>query len=293
MPAVLAVLLPLLGAQTPRAGFDGARALAGVRQVVRYGPRPAGSEASRRMLDWIERELRALGWEIEADHFTASTPAGPVAMRNLIARRAGLTGRAVVVSGHTDTKRFPFRFVGANDGGSSTAILLELARALRQVTLRNDVWLVFFDGEEAVRDWSATDSLYGSRRLAERWSSDGTARRLVALINVDMAGDRDLRLLDDEGSTPALRRLLRTAAARVGQAGVVLREPGAIEDDHMPFIRAGLPAIDLIDFDYGPHNSWWHTAQDTPDKLSATSLETTGRIVMEMIALLEPGAAPR
>ncbi len=268
--------------------FSGARALDEVRKAVSFGPRPAGSAASKRMQAWISEELKERGWEVTEDRFNAQTPGGAVPMTNLVAKRSGLSGRAVVISGHTDTKKFPFRFVGANDGGSSTGLLLELARALREENLRNDVWLVFLDGEEAVREWSDSDSLYGSRQLAAQWAADGSLKHVVALINVDMIGDRDLQILDESNSTPALRQMLRDAAARLGYSRHIAREPAEIEDDHIPFLRQGVPAIDLIDFDYGPGNSWWHTAADTPDKLSASSLRVTGSLVIEMLHLLEP-----
>lgn len=241
------------------------------------------------MQAWLVRELKANGWEVVEDRFTAKTPVGAVEMTNLIAKRPGLTGHAVVVSGHTDTKRFPFRFVGANDAGSSTAVLLELARSLKDVRLRNDIWLVFFDGEEAVRDWTDTDSVYGSRHLAEKMAADGSLSRMVALINVDMVGDRDLHLIDEDSSTPALRKMLRAAASKLGYSQHVENSPWAIEDDHIPFLQRGATAIDLIDFDYGPGNAYWHKAEDTTDKLSAESLKITGALVEEMLRMLEPG----
>lgn len=280
----IAILPPTLSS----ADFSGERALNEVKRCVAFGPRPAGSEASRRMQAWIVRELKALGWEVIEDRFTARTPSGDVEMTNLIAKRPGLTGRAVAVSGHTDTKRFPFRFVGANDGGSSTALLLELARCLKDERFRNDIWLVFFDGEEAVRDWTGTDSLYGSRHLAEKMAVDGSLSRLLALINVDMIGDRDLHLLDEDASTPALRRRLRAAAAKLGFSRHLETTPQAIEDDHIPFLQKGVNAIDLIDFDYGPGNAYWHKAEDTTDKLSSESLKITGALVAEMVRMLEP-----
>jgi glutaminyl-peptide cyclotransferase len=271
------------------ADFNGERALKDVHRAVAFGPRPAGSEASRRMQGWIVRELKAQGWAVVEDRFTARTPAGDVDMTNLIAKRPGLTGRAVAVTGHTDTKRFPFRFVGANDGGSSTAVLLELARCLKDASLRNDIWLIFFDGEEAVRDWSDTDSLYGSRHLAEKLAADGSLARLLALINVDMIGDRDLHILDEDASTLWLRKRLRSAAAKLGYSQHVESNPQAVEDDHIPFLQRGVNAIDLIDFDYGPGNAYWHKPEDTTDKLSAESLKITGSLVLEMVRMLEPG----
>ena len=286
----LAALLFLVSLQPTlsAAEFNGERALGDVKRAVAFGPRPAGSEASRLMQSWIVRELKAQGWEVVEDRFTARTPVGDVAMCNLIAKKPGLTGHAVAVTGHTDTKRFPFRFVGANDGGSSTAVLLELARCLKDERFRNDIWLVFFDGEEAVRDWSETDSLYGSRHLAGKLAADGGLSRLLALINVDMVGDRDLRLLDEDSSTPALRRLLRDAAAKLGYSRQLLTTPQAIDDDHIPFLQKGVNAIDLIDFDYGPGNAYWHAAGDTTDKLSAGSLKIAGSLAAEMVRELEP-----
>ena len=268
--------------------FDGQRALDDVKRAVSFGPRPAGSEASRRMQEWITKELKAQGWEVVEDRFKAATPAGELAMTNLIAKKPGLTGRTVAVSGHTDTKRFPFKFVGANDGGSSTAVLLELARCLKDQRFRNDVWLVFFDGEEAVRNWTESDSLYGSRHVADRMESDGSLSRLLALINVDMIGDRDLHILNEDQSTPGLRRYLRAAAAKLGYSQHVETQAWAVEDDHIPFLRKGANAIDLIDFDYGPGNAYWHTADDTLDKVSAESLKITGSLVVEMLRMLEP-----
>jgi glutaminyl-peptide cyclotransferase len=288
LPLTAILFIAGLQAALSAADFSGERALNDVKRAVAFGPRPAGSEASKRMQSWIVQELKTLGWEVVEDRFTARTPMGAVEMTNLIAKKPGLTGRAIAVTGHTDTKRFPFRFVGANDGGSSTAVLLELARCLKDQRFRNDIWLVFFDGEEAVRDWSDTDSLYGSRHLAGKMAAEGSLSRLLALINVDMIGDRDLHLLDDDGSTPALRRILRDAARRLGYLQHLGTTPQAIEDDHIPFLQQGVKAIDLIDFDYGPGNAYWHNGKDTTDKLSAESLKITGSLVVEMVHLLEP-----
>ena len=166
---LLRAALLLIASVLTAADFSGERALEAVKTAVAFGPRPAGSAASLRMQAWISRELKTHGWEVVEDHFTAQTPHGAVAMTNLIARKSGLSGRAVAITGHTDTKRFPFHFVGANDAGSSTGLPLELARALQGERLRNDIWLVFFDGEEAFVEWSDSDSLYGSRHLADKW----------------------------------------------------------------------------------------------------------------------------
>jgi glutaminyl-peptide cyclotransferase len=178
-------------------------------------------------------------------------------------------------------------FVGANDGGSSTGLLLELARSLAAGRRKDDLYLVWFDGEEAIAQWSSTDGLHGSRHLAERWQKDGTLARIKALINVDMIGDRDLGIVRESGSAASLQRQVWMIAQSVGYGKYFLDLPTWIEDDHAPFVRLGVNAIDLIDFDYGPNHSWWHTDQDTLDKLSPTSFEVVGRVVTETIRQLE------
>ena len=178
--------------------------------------------------------------------------------------------------------------MGANDGGASAGLLLEMSRALKDRSLRNDVYLVFFDGEEAVKDWTATDSLYGSRRVAERWQKDGTNARLTALINVDMIGDRDLHIVQELYSSESLRRLVWQTAAHLGHARQFDGAQLAIEDDHVPFLRYGVRALNLIDFEYGPNHAWWHTPEDTMDKLSAASLQAVGKVLVETIRRLEP-----
>lgn len=280
--------LVLLPALCGGGEFSGPRALEATRQIVAIGPRPPGSAGSAKMHAHIVKQVKALGWTVSEDRFTARTPKGPIQMKNIIARKPGLSGKAVAVTGHADTKFFPFRFVGANDAGSSSGLLLELARALQDVRLKNDVYLVWFDGEEAIEEWTATDSLHGSRHLAERWQKDGTNARLLALINVDMIGDRDLKIVQEYYSVDSLRRLVWQVASELGYAGHFLSQPIPIEDDHVPFLKKGVRAVNLIDFEYGPNHAWWHTPEDTMDKLSARSLEITGRVVMETIRRLEP-----
>ncbi len=282
------LLTSLLCASLAAADFNGQQAMEHTKALVAFGPRPSGSPAIQKAQAYIIQQLKTQGWQVTEDNFTSKTPVGAIAMKNIIARRTGLSGKAVVISGHYDTKRFPFPFVGANDGGSSAAILLELARALKDRQFKNDVYLVFFDGEEAVKDWTATDSLYGSRHLAAAWQKDGTAARVVGLINVDMTGDRDLHIVSEMYSSEPLRRLVWQVAAQLGYAKKFDGPELAIEDDHVPFLRIGVRALDLIDFEYGPNHSWWHTAQDTPDKLSPASMEAVGRVLAETIKKLEP-----
>jgi glutaminyl-peptide cyclotransferase len=283
------LLLALLAHPAAASPFRGTAAIADVRRAVAFGERASGSAENKRQREWILAELKPLGGQIAVDSFTAQTPSGPVEMANIIVKFPGNTGKAIAVTGHYDTKRIPMvHFVGANDGGSSTGFLLEFARAAAKEKHRNDLLIIFFDGEEAVlANWTDTDSRYGSRHLTEKWSADGTLSRLIALINVDMIADKDLDIASDEFSSPALRSRVKQVAAKLGYAHFFLETSGAIDDDHKPFADAGVQVLDVIDLDYGPGNSYWHTAQDTLDKLSVRSLQVVGDIVFELVKELD------
>jgi glutaminyl-peptide cyclotransferase len=275
---------------TPISGptFRGDVAFANTKKAVSYGERPSGSEAISHLREWIISELKPLKGQLSSDSFTAQTSAGPVPMVNIIYKFPGASGKAVVVTGHYDTKKISMvRFVGANDGGSSTGFLLEFARAVSVMKHRDDIYVVFLDGEEAVATWTETDSRYGSRHLAAKWLSDGTLSRIKALINVDMIGDKDLDVLNDGNSSQSLRDQVKQLAARLGYSKYFRSEQGGIDDDHIPFVNAGVNAIDLIDFSFGPNNSYWHTAQDTADKLDAHSFQVIGDIVLGLVKELD------
>ena len=267
-----------------RKSFSGVDAFALTREAVALGPRPDGSPAIAKLRSMIKQHLAACACEVIPDRFTGQTPDGPVPMENIIAKFPGKSGRGIAVSGHYDTKRMP-RFVGANDGGSSTGVLLELAAALAGRPRVDDVYLIFFDGEEAFHEWTDADSLYGSRHLAEKWTADGTTRRLKALINVDMIGDKNLRVMWDTNSAASVRKLVWDVADSLGYSSAFPRQGSAITDDHMPFLNAGVRAVDLIDFD--SQNTFWHTPQDTLDKLDPHSFEIIGSVVMKSIGELE------
>jgi Zn-dependent M28 family amino/carboxypeptidase len=216
-------------------------------------------------------------------------------MVNVLAEWPGRRADAVAVGGHYDTKPLPgIRFVGANDGGSSTAVLLELGRALagrfRGAPPEYTHWLLFFDGEEAQERWSPTDSLYGSRALVAHLRATAALGRLRALVVVDMVGDRDLLLRREAAATPWLTDLVWATARRLGRGAAFRDESQPVDDDHRPFLEAGVPATLLIDFDYGGRpgeNRYWHTAEDTLDKLSAESLATVGQVVLEALPAVE------
>lgn len=268
--------------------FNGSLAFQYTRKATDFGERPSGSDAIRKLRSWIVSELKPTGGELELDDFTGQIPTGPVPMENIILKFPGTSGKRLVVTGHYDTKRIPMvHFLGANDGGSSTGFLIEFARAVGKVQHPDDIYVVFFDGEEAVGEWTATNSCYGSRHLVETWTSNGALSRIKALINVDMIGDKDLDILNDQNSSPSLRKLVAQVAAKLGDSKYFHEEPNGIDDDHLPFVNAGVNAIDLIDFSYGPQNGYWHNDKDTIDKLSPHSLQVIGDVVLGVVTDLE------
>ena len=270
--------------------FDGTRAFADLEKMVGFGPRPSGSEAHRRTQQYVLTELQATGLEVRRDDFTAETPVGPIPMSNLLAVHQGETQKVVIFAGHYDTKRFEEgTFVGANDGGSSAALIVELARSvvLLDPAPKTTIWFVLFDGEEAVVDWTDTDSLYGSRHMAERMEKAGELHGVAALVLVDMVGDRDLGIHRDAYSTQWLQDLIWAEAKRLGHGEHFLDARLYIEDDHLPFARRGVAVVDLIDFQYGPTNRYWHSPEDALDKVSAESLQVVGETLLGVLAKLD------
>ena len=265
--------------------IDAQRAMKYVREVVAFGPRPIGSPAHKKLENHILAQLK--GDQVESDEFTAQTPGGTFAMRNIIAKYPGTKDGIIVIGSHYDTLYDRPKFMGANDGGATTGLLLELANHLRGKREGYSVWLVWFDGEEAVRHWSPQDSLYGSKHLAEKWQKDGTLKKIKALLLTDMIGDADLDILRDDDSTAWLEDLVYRAATNLGYQSHFFAYETAMEDDHTPFARNGVPVADLIDFDYGYRNALWHTDQDTLDKLSPKSLKISGEVVLETVRLLD------
>src|SRR6476619_4082286 len=266
-------------------GFSGTRALADVRKLVAIGPRVAGTPGAAKARDYITAQLKAAGLAVQQQAFDASTPRGSVHMINLLAVIPGIPPpeapsqvpvQRIIVAGHYDTKQFKeFTFVGANDGGSSAALLIELARALKPKTLPMDVELLFLDGEEAVGEWKGSDHTYGSRYYVQAAKKAGGLKTIGALVLVDMIGDKDLRIMKEANSTPWLTESVWGAASRLGRREFV-GETTTIEDDHLEFLEEGVPAVDIIDLDYPA----WHRADDTLDKLSAASLQSVGDVVV-------------
>ena len=285
------ILFVALGADAQR--FNGGRAYEYARDFVAIGPRWPTSAGHVK----AEVLLRAHFQHdpLEEDAFTADTPIGPVNLRNFIVRFPGKKDGVIVLATHYETNYYlkDINFVGANDGGATTGLLMAIADQLRAQTAGGrkldgySVWLVFFDGEEAIRSWSDSDSTYGSRHLAAKWGRDGTLGRIKAFLLADMIGDKDLDIQRESRSTGWLVELVRQAAKKYGDERYFFQGEEPVDDDHMPFVRRGVPSIDIIDLDYGPNNSYHHTAQDTMDKVSAHSLQIDGDVFLETIRLID------
>jgi glutaminyl-peptide cyclotransferase len=295
----------------PPPAFDGDRAMQYVKDIVKFGPRPVGNANHKKVEEYIAARLK--GDQVEDDVFIADTPAGKFPVHNIIAKYPGTRDGIIVIASHYDTN-YPLRntaYVGANDGASSSALLLELANQLRGKPRDGySVWLVWDDAEEAMKpDGSGglpeempfkDDSLYGITHVAEKWQGDGTLKKVKAFLLADMIGDADLNIDRDLNSTPWLEGVVGEAATRLGYQSHFFARTNQVGDDHLPFMKRGVPAADLIDFTYGYNNVFWHTPQDTVDKLSAKSLQIVGSVMLETVGILDkmdplppivPGAA--
>ena len=284
---IRAVLVAALALQavTPAPKFDAGRAWEHLRQLVAIGPRPSGSTAIAQTRKYLKDQLAGIGLPVAEQAWDDQTPIDKVHMVNLVATIPGARKDRLVFAGHYDTKLYrEFRFVGASDGGSSAAFLIELARVLKARKNPMTIEILFLDGEEArLPDWNGTDNTYGSRHYVELAKRDGTLAALKALVLIDMIGDRDLRIRRDTNSTPWLTSIIWDAAKRSQLDSAFIAEATRIEDDHMPFLAAGVPAVDIIDLDYEP----WHTAKDTLEAVSARSLQIVGDVVLAALPQVE------
>jgi len=289
--AAISLFISFLQVDRMRAGdtkiweeFSGEKALAHVQRLVDLGPHPGGSEAIEKVRDYIEEQLRHSGWQVTRQAFTDDTPRGKIHFVNLIARFGGDAHPATpsfLLCSHYDTKLFEtIRFVGANDGGSSTGLLLELARVLGQhPALARKIELAFFDGEEAYENFSETDGLYGSRYFARQL--EGTnAKQFHGGILFDMVGDRSLGITFPADTPAAIARDVFAAAEALKLRKYFSYLDRDLIDDHAPLNAIGIPTIDIIDFDYPA----WHTADDTMDKISAQSLQIVGSVALYYLA---------
>jgi glutaminyl-peptide cyclotransferase len=272
--------------------IDPARAMQYVKEIVAFGPRPIGSANHKKVEAYIASHLKDDA--VENDTFTADTPEGKFPVHNIVAKFPGTKDGIIVIASHYDTN-YPFRntsYVGANDGGSSSALLLELANQLRGKTREGySIWLVWDDAEESIKPDTEMpfleDSLYGIRHLQEKWEADGTLKKIKAFLLADMVGDADLNIEHDSNSTPWLEAVVYEAATRLGYQSHFFARTMAVDDDHIPFVKHGIACADFIDFNYGYDDVFWHTTQDTVDKLSPKSLEIVGSTMLETVGILD------
>ena len=292
-----AVLLSVAAAAPLHDTFDSRRAWAYTAQVAGFGERWPGSSGHGKTEDLIHQVLRKDGAQIEADDFIAKTPRGPVPVHNIIGK-FNATGdpkqKIFILAGHYDTLFQP-GFIGANDGASSTAILLAFADALAvQKTTKLQIWLVWTDLEEAVKAFDSDDGLYGSRHLAGKLAANGTASRVAGFFLLDMIGDKDLGVARETGSSRWLQDFIAQAARELGYGQYFFRYEAGIIDDHVPFLAIGMAAVDVVDARYGrmgpgfdSMGEFHHSNADKMDKISAHSFEVVGRTILRTVELLD------
>lgn len=269
-------------------GFDGAKAYDHVAQLVAIGPRPPASDGIRRAQEYIRTQLKSYGCQVDEDDFHAQTPIGEVAMKNIIAKAPGEGNGIILLLTHYDTLSSVKDFVGAEDSGSSTGLMLEMARLLCAKKQANAVWIAFLDGEEAFVNWNENDDhTYGSRELAARLAVSGDLKRVKAVILADMIGQTNLEIHRESDSTKWLTDLVWKKAASLGYKDIFISQEGQVSDDHQPFLSRGIPSVDIIDLDGFTQAGYWHTTQDTLDKVSAKSLAIVGHVILESVDELQ------
>jgi len=276
------------GEETVAVSAIGENAIEYTKVITGIGPRPPGSAGIQKVRDWLSRKVSEQGFALQSDRFQAPTPIGRIEMVNLSYVIPGQQRiRKVLLVAHYDSKRFVgFDFVGANDAASSVALLVALTPEIQKRKLPFDVEIDFVDGEEAIAQWTDADSLYGSRRLG---SSLQGRKDIRAAFVVDMVGDADLRLLNEFNSDTNLRAQLKQVVEDLGHSELLDVTPSGMIDDHIPLISAGIPTLHLMDYTYGDTTSpgkYWHTAQDTVDKLSPASLSFVGEVILRMLSRL-------
>jgi hypothetical protein len=269
-------------------GFDGNKAFDHVAQLVAIGPRTPASDGIRRAQVYIKAQLQSYGCQVDEDDFHAQTPVGDVAMKNINAKSPGEGQGIILLMTHYDTLSSVKGFVGAEDSGSSTGLMLEMARLLCGKKQPNAVWIAFLDGEEAFVNWNQDeDHTYGSRELAARMAVSGDLKRVKAVILADMVGQNNLEIHRESDSTKWLTDLVWKKAASLGYENIFTSQEGQIADDHQPFLGRGVPAVDIIDLDGFTRPGYWHTTQDTLDKVSPKSLAIVGYVILESVNELQ------
>jgi len=268
-------------------GFDGSKAYEFTAKVVDFGPRPPASDALHKTQDYIRSQLQGFGCAVDEDDFHASTPIGSLAMKNIIGQVQGEGKGIILLLTHYDTLRMD-HFVGAVDGGSSTGLMLEMARVLCSPSAKkqpNSVWIGFLDGEEALVNWHKdNDNTYGSRQLAAHLATSGDLKRIHAVILADLIGPKNPKFRRESNSTRWLADLVWKTAARLGYRDIFISDELAVDDDHVAFLNRSVPAVDIIDLNDFPY---WHTTEDTLDKVSPRTLGIAGHVILESVNELQ------
>ena len=271
--------------------FSGERAYRHVERLVGYGPRPSGSHNLIRASTYIATQLQEAGLDSDEQVFSALTRRGPTPFRNVIGKtREQHSGdnRVIIIASHYDTKNLSnVNFVGANDGGSSVGVALEMARV---ASAQADLWFVFFDGEEALIEYSDSDGLWGSKYFLQELKGAQQLKRIKAVILLDMVGDAQLNVTIPANCSQPLVQRVFDAARDTGYRDHFSLFHAPMIDDHVPFLTAGIPAVDLIDFQFGSApglNDYWHTEKDTLDKIRPRSLEIVGQTALRLLELLK------
>jgi glutaminyl-peptide cyclotransferase len=290
------LILAVAAAADLHDAFNSQQAFAYTAQVAGFGERWPGSVGHQKTEDLIHQVLQKDGAQIEADDFTASTPRGPVPVHNIIGKfnvTADPRQPIFILAGHYDTL-FKKGFIGANDGASSTAILLSFADALAHQKTKMQIWLVWTDLEEAIEQFANGDGLYGSRHLAQKLKAQGDVPRIKGFFLLDMIGDKDLDVARETNSSAALQREIARAANQLGYGSYFFKYDADIIDDHAPFLQVGIPAVDVVDATFGPTGvnydgmgEYHHTNMDTMDKVSQHSLEVVGRTILLTVELID------
>jgi Zn-dependent M28 family amino/carboxypeptidase len=295
-PPATSVAAPPAAAQSEPAppadqtgGFDGAKAFDQVAKIVSFGPRPPASDGIHKVQEYISTQLKSFGCQVEQQDFHASTPKGDVAMQNIVAKAAGTGPGIILLLTHYDSLGSVENFVGAEDSASSTGMMIELARHLCAQKGPNSVWIAFLDGEESFVNWDKdNDHTYGSRELAARMSVSGELKRVKAVILADMIGQYSLKIPKESDSTKWLADLVWKTADRLGHKDVFInQEVGRIDDDHQSFLSRGVPSLDIIDLNDYISAGYWHTPQDTLDKISPRNVAIVGYVVLESVGELQ------
>lgn len=259
-----------------------------VQDIVKISPRVPGSLNSKKIVKFLESTSKKFADKVYVENFTAPTPFGETTFRNVTAEITGLnTSQYVIIGSHFDTKQLPGinGFQGANDGGSSTAVLLAMMKAIKDAGIRPPISMrfVFFDGEECYRNYTNNDGLYGSKQYAKNLEDSGELKACRAMILLDMIGDKKLTYSIPINTDSKLHDIARTVAKNQGVSEHLTNFNGNMLDDFIPFQKRGIACIDLIDFDFGPHNAFWHTSEDSLDKISPNSLKITGNLALGIV----------